>query len=66
MYFPTIIATYAAVDSVDRNLIRMGQSFGLSPTALISKIILPGALPGILAGCRISYSIGITMVVAAR
>lgn len=66
VYFPTVIAAYAAVDSVDRGLIRMGQSFGLSAAAVICKIILPGALPGILAGCRISYSIGITMVVAAE
>lgn len=66
VYFPTVIATYAAIDSVDRGLIRMGQSFGLSAFAIIRKILLPGALPGILAGCRISYSIGITMVVAAE
>lgn len=66
VFFPTVISTYAAVDGVERGLIRMGQSFGLSTFAIIRKIILPGALPGILAGCRISYSIGITMVVAAE
>ena len=27
--FPTIIATYGAIDNVDRSLIRMGQSFNL-------------------------------------
>ncbi|MCK5069170.1 MAG: ABC transporter permease subunit, partial [Desulfocapsa sp.] len=27
-FFPTVIATYGGVDNVDRNLIRMGQSFG--------------------------------------
>ena len=66
VFFPTVIATYAAIDGVDRGLIRMGQSFGLSTWALIRKILLPGALPGILAGFRISFSIGITMLIAAE
>ena len=65
-FFPTVIATYAAVDDVDRNLIRMGQSFGLPPVAIVRKIILPGAMPGILAGFRISISIAITMLVVAE
>ena len=29
-FTPTVVATYSAVDNVDRSLIRMGQSFGLS------------------------------------
>jgi NitT/TauT family transport system permease protein len=29
-FTPTVVATYGAVDNVDRTLIRMGQSFGLS------------------------------------
>ena len=29
-FTPTVVATFAAVDNVDRSFIRMGQSFGLS------------------------------------
>ncbi len=29
-FFPTVISTYSGVDNIDRTLIRMGQSFGLS------------------------------------
>ncbi|WP_350629867.1 ABC transporter permease subunit, partial [Pseudoalteromonas sp. Q36-MNA-CIBAN-0048] len=29
-FTPTVVATYAAIDNVDRGYIRMGQSFGLS------------------------------------
>lgn len=29
-FTPTVVATYGAVDNVDRSLIRMGQSFSLS------------------------------------
>ncbi|MBW3097294.1 ABC transporter permease [Pseudohoeflea sp. DP4N28-3] len=65
-FFPTVIATYAGVDNVDRNLIRMGQSFGLSWRSIVRKIIVPGALPSILSGFRISASIAIILLVAAE
>lgn len=64
--FPTIIAVYGGVDNVDRTLIRMGQSFGLSWRSIVWKIILPGALPAILSGMRITIAIGITLIVAAE
>jgi ABC-type nitrate/sulfonate/bicarbonate transport system permease component len=65
-FFPIVIATYAGVDGVDRNLIRMGQSFGMSWLSIVRKIIIPGALPAILSGLRISASIGIILLVAAE
>jgi NitT/TauT family transport system permease protein len=66
VFFPTVIATYGGVDNVDRNLIRMGQSFGLSWMSIVRKIIIPGALPAILSGFRISASIAIILLVAAE
>ncbi|MGH1425037.1 MAG: ABC transporter permease [Pseudooceanicola sp.] len=65
-FFPTVIATYGGIDSVDRALIRMGQSFGLSRFDIIRKIVLPAALPAILSGTRISASISIILLVAAE
>ena len=49
-----------------RTLIRMGQSFGLPWRSIVRKIILPGALPAILSGARISASIAIILLVAAE
>jgi ABC-type nitrate/sulfonate/bicarbonate transport system permease component len=66
VFFPTVINTYSSVDNVSRSLIRMGQSFGLSTFAIVTKIVLPGSLPGIFAGFRISASIGIILLVAAE
>ncbi|MEM6304432.1 MAG: ABC transporter permease [Pseudomonadota bacterium] len=65
-FTPTVVATYGAVDNVDRTLIRMGQSFGLSWWSIIRKIVLPGAMPGILSGLRISLAIAIILLVAAE
>ena len=65
-FTPTVVATYGAVDNIDRTLIRMGQSFGLSWTSIVRKIVLPGAMPGILSGLRISLAISIILLVAAE
>jgi taurine transport system permease protein len=66
VFFPTTISAYTACDSVPRNLIRMGQSFGLPARDIVAKILLPGAMPGILAGFRISASVALLLVVAAE
>ena len=65
-FFPTVISTFGGVDNVDRNLVRMGQSFGLSWLSIVRKIIIPGALPAILSGFRISAAIAIVLLVAAE
>jgi ABC-type nitrate/sulfonate/bicarbonate transport system permease component len=66
VFFPTVIATAGGVDNVPRGLIRMGQSFGLSTWAIVRTIILPGALPAILSGFRVTTSIAIVLLVAAE
>ncbi len=65
-FFPTVISVYGGVDNVDRTLIRMGQSFDLTWFSIVRKIILPGAMPAILSGFRISTSIAIILLVAAE
>ncbi len=66
VFTPTVVATYGGVDNVDRGLIRMGQSFGLAWLSIVRKIVLPGALPAILSGLRVSLSIAIILLVAAE
>ena len=66
VFSPTVIATFGGVDSVDRTLIRMAQSFGVPQWTIVRRIVLPGAMPAILSGIRISASIGIILLVAAE
>jgi NitT/TauT family transport system permease protein len=66
VFFPTTIAVYNGIDAVPRNLIRMAQSFGVPMEAIVRKVILPGALPSILAGFRITTSISLILLVAAE
>lgn len=66
VFFPTVISTHAAVSNVPRSLIQMAQSFGTPTRDVVRKVIAKGALPGILAGFRISSSIALILVVAAE
>ena len=66
VFFPTVIATIAAIDAIPRGLIRMAQSFNLPWRAIVTKIILPGALPAILASFRITAATAIILLVAAE
>lgn len=66
VFFPTAIATFSAIDAVPRNLIRMAQSFNVPAVDVLWKIVLPGALPGILSGFRITVSIALILLVSAE
>ena len=66
VFFPTVIAAYSGIDSVPRNLIRMAQSFDVPFRDVVRKIALPGALPAILSGMRVSASIALLLLVSAE
>jgi ABC-type nitrate/sulfonate/bicarbonate transport system permease component len=66
VFFPMAISTYAGVDNVQRNLIRMAQSFNMPVASIVINVVIPGMLPSVLSGCRISASIALILVVSAE
>ena len=61
VFFPVYINTFHGIRSVDRGLVEMGRTYGLSGWPLYREIILPGALPSILVGVR--FSLGLMWVI---
>jgi sulfonate transport system permease protein len=61
VFFPIYINTFHGIRSVDKGLIEMAQSYGLSGWSLYRQVILPGALPSILVGVR--FSLGFMWVI---
>ncbi len=55
VFFPIYINTFHGLRSVDKGLIEMGKVYGLGRIALLKEVILPGALPSILVGLRLSF-----------
>lgn len=64
--FVIYLNTFAGIRSVDGKLIEVAGSIGLSKRALLSKIILPGALPQIFIGLRQALGIGWMALVVAE
>jgi sulfonate transport system permease protein len=65
VFFPIYLNTFHGIRSVDRNLIEMAGSYGLSGWPLYRHVILPGALPSILVGVRFALGfMWVTLIVA--
>lgn len=66
VFFPIYINTFHGIQSVDRGLLEMGRTYGLSGWALYREVILPGALPSILVGVRFSLGFMWVMLIVAE
>lgn len=64
--FPVIINTEAGIRSTDKALVEAIRSFGASRTQLFTKVMLPSALPFILAGLRLGIGRGLIGVVVGE
>lgn len=67
IFWINYFTSMAAVQAVDKDLIEVARAFGhRSFIALLRKVILPGAAPGILSGLRAGLGQGWMTVVAAE
>ncbi len=63
--FPIYLNTYHGIRNIDRGLVEMARSYGLSGFALFRQVILPGALPSIMVGVRFALGLmWLTLIVA--
>ncbi|NRT57075.1 aliphatic sulfonate ABC transporter permease SsuC [Sphaerotilus uruguayifluvii] len=66
VFFPVYLNTFHGIRSVDKGLIEMARSYGLSGRALYAQVILPGALPSILVGVRFSLGLMWVLLIVAE
>ncbi len=64
--FPIYLTLYSGIRGVDPKLVELAKIIGLSRSALIRHVILPGALPTALVGVRYSLGIAWLILVAAE
>jgi ABC-type nitrate/sulfonate/bicarbonate transport system permease component len=64
--FPVLLNTIDGVRSIDRTLVDTALSYRVPPLERIRRIVLPGALPQIMAGMRTSLSLAVIMMVLAE
>ncbi|MEO9191035.1 MAG: ABC transporter permease [Acetobacteraceae bacterium] len=61
-----LISTYESTRRVDPLLVRAARNLGASDIALMREVILPGALPGIITGLKITLAIAWSCVLSAE
>lgn len=64
--FPLIINTIAGVQGIDPSYYNAARSMGASLSNIIRDIVVPGALPNILTGCRLAMGFGWMSVICAE
>ncbi len=65
-FFPILLNTITGAVSVNKRLIESAALLGAGKGALFTKILIPGAMPSIITGTRISLGIGWMTLVAAE
>lgn len=63
---PVIINTYAGVLAADPDLVEMARAAGASRRQTFRHVLLPGALPFILAGLRLGATVGLINAIVAE
>ncbi|MFZ6692751.1 aliphatic sulfonate ABC transporter permease SsuC [Undibacterium sp. SXout20W] len=66
VFFPVYLNTFHGIRSVDKGLIEMARSYGLSGWSLYRDVILPGALPSILVGVRFVLGLVWVLLIVAE
>ncbi|SNQ59318.1 ABC transporter permease [Candidatus Methanoperedens nitratireducens] len=64
--FPIILNTIYGVRSTDVRLVDAAKTLGASGSKIVTKVIIPSALPSIIAGLRIGLGVGWMAIVAAE
>ena len=65
-FFPIVISTYAGIRQVDRGLLKTAIDLGADRRHVQTKVVIPAAIPSILAGLQLGMGVTIILVVAAE
>ncbi|MFD5320699.1 ABC transporter permease [Streptomyces sp. NPDC127098] len=64
--FPMYVSTTSGVRGIDPKLVEAMRSFGMGRLAIVRQVVLPGALPSLLAGLRLSMTLSVIALIAAE
>jgi len=65
-FFPIVLATIAGFSNVDAMLVTAARSMGASNYQLFRYVLLPGALPVIVGGLRIGFTIALLSILGSE
>jgi len=65
-FFPIVLATIAGFSNVDRVLVTAARSMGATNYQLFRHVLLPAALPVIMGGLRIGFTIALLSILGSE
>src|SRR5689334_529510 len=65
-FFPILLGTIAGVRGVDRRLIDAARTMGVPRATIVSRVLVPAAIPSLLVALRLGTAAAWTAVVAAE
>jgi ABC-type nitrate/sulfonate/bicarbonate transport system permease component len=65
-FFPMFVGVAASVLRVDVMLLRAAASLGARRADLLRRVVLPGALPGIIVALRLGFGLALFVIVGAE
>ncbi len=65
-FFPIVISTIAGFSNVDRTLVTAARSMGASNSQLFRHVLLPAALPVILSGIRMGFTVALLSIIGSE
>ena len=65
-FFPMLLGTVAGVRGVDRRLIDAAHTMGVPQRTIVTRVVVPAALPSLMVALRLGVAASWTAVVAAE
>jgi ABC-type nitrate/sulfonate/bicarbonate transport system permease component len=65
-FFPILLGTVAGVRGVDRRLIDAARTMGVSRRKIVTRVVVPAALPSLMVALRLGVASAWTAVIAAE
>ncbi|HUD87205.1 MAG TPA: ABC transporter permease [Xanthobacteraceae bacterium] len=65
-FFPIVLSTIAGFGNVDRTLVTAARSMGASDYQLFRHVLVPAALPVILSGLRMGFTIALLAIIGSE
>jgi ABC-type nitrate/sulfonate/bicarbonate transport system permease component len=65
-FFPIVLSTIAGFGNADRTLVTAARSMGASDYQLFRHVLVPAALPVILAGLRMGFTVALLSIIGSE
>lgn len=65
-FFPMLITSLAGVQQINKVYFEVGQNYGAHGRQVLTQILLPGSLPSLLAGLRLSTNMAFVIAISVE